>query len=157
MCGARIGCLISKNKEIISTALKFAQARLSPPTYAQVACEAALETPKTYFDNVIKEYEERRTLLVNELSTIPEIVVAKPKGAFYCMVQLPIDDAEKFSKWLLTDFTFNGKTLMLAPAAGFYESKNAGLNQVRIAYVLKKEMIINAVALLKQALKKYNS
>lgn len=156
MCGARIGCLVSKNQEIISTALKFAQARLSPPTYAQVACEAALDVSQTYFDEVIAEYQERKELLINELSKIPEIAVAKPKGAFYCIAQLPVDDAEDFCKWLLVDFRLRNKTLMLSPAAGFYTSENVGKNQVRIAYVLKKEILVDAVNLLKQALKQYN-
>lgn len=155
MCGARIGCLVSKNKEVISTALKFAQARLSPPTFAQIASEAALETPQSYFDEVILEYKDRRDTLINKLKEIPGVKVGVPKGAFYCIVELPVKNSDNFSQWLLEEFDYNGRTIMVAPAAGFYSSKGAGLNQIRIAYVLKKESLINAVEILKQALKKY--
>ena len=155
MCGARIGCLVSKNKEVISTALKFAQARLSPPTFAQIASEAALETPQSYFDEVILEYKDRRDTLINKLKEIPGVKVGVPKGAFYCIVELPVKNSDNFSQWLLEEFDYNGRTIMVAPAAGFYSSKNTGLNQIRIAYVLKKESLINAVEILKQALKKY--
>ena len=155
MCGARIGCLVSKNKEVISTVLKFAQARLSPPTFAQIASEAALETPQSYFDEVILEYKDRRDTLINKLKEIPGVKVGVPKGAFYCIVELPVKNSDNFSQWLLEEFDYNGRTIMVAPAAGFYSSKNAGLNQIRIAYVLKKESLINAVEILKQALKKY--
>ncbi|MDG1328799.1 MAG: pyridoxal phosphate-dependent aminotransferase [Flavobacteriaceae bacterium] len=155
MCGARIGCLVSKNKEVISTALKFAQARLSPPTFAQIASEAALETPQSYFDEVILEYKDRRDTLINKLREIPGVKVGVPKGAFYCIVELPVKNSDNFSQWLLEEFDYNGRTIMVAPAAGFYSSKNTGLNQIRIAYVLKKESLINAVEILKQALKKY--
>ena len=157
MCGARIGCLVSKNKEVIKTALKFAQARLSPPTFAQIASEAALETPQSYFDDVIIEYKSRRDILIEELSKIEGVKVAVPKGAFYCVVELPIDDADKFAQWLLEDFNLNNQTVMVAPAAGFYSTKGIGTNQVRIAYVLKKENLIKSVAILKVALSKYNS
>ena len=155
MCGARIGCLVSKNKEVISTVLKFAQARLSPPTFAQIASEAALETPQSYFDEVILEYKDRRDTLINKLKEIPGVKVGVPKGAFYCIVELPVKNSDNFSQWLLEEFDYNGRTIMVAPAAGFYSSKDAGLNQIRIAYVLKKESLINAVEILKQALKKY--
>ena len=155
MCGARIGCLVSKNKEVISTVLKFAQARLSPPTFAQIASEAALETPQSYFDEVILEYKDRRDTLINKLKEIPGVKVGVPKGAFYCIVELPVKNSDNFSQWLLEEFDYNGRTIMVAPAAGFYSSKNTGLNQIRIAYVLKKESLINAVEILKQALKKY--
>jgi len=155
MCGARIGCLVSKNKEVISTVLKFAQARLSPPTFAQIASEAALETPQSYFDEVILEYKDRRDTLINKLKEIPGVKVGVPKGAFYCIVELPVKNSDNFSQWLLEEFDYNGRTIMVAPAAGFYSSKNAGLNQIRIAYVLKKESLINAVEILKEALKKY--
>jgi aspartate aminotransferase len=155
MCGARIGCLVSKNKEVISTALKFAQARLSPPTFAQIASEAALETPQSYFDEVILEYKDRRDTLINKLKEIPGVKVGVPKGAFYCIVELPVKNSDNFSQWLLEEFDYYGRTIMVAPAAGFYSSKNTGLNQIRIAYVLKKESLINAVEILKQALKKY--
>ena len=155
MCGARIGCLVSRNKELMATAMKFAQARLSPPTLAQIASEAALDTPQSYFDEVISEYVDRRDTLIACLEEIPGVKVAKPKGAFYCIAELPIKNADKFARWLLEDFEVNGKTVMVAPAAGFYSSPNEGLNQVRIAYVLKKEDLIEAVAILKEALSRY--
>jgi len=155
MCGARIGCLVSKNKEVIQTALKFAQARLSPPTLAQIASEAALETPQSYFDAVIEEYVDRRNTLIQELQKIEGVKVAKPKGAFYCIAELPIKNADAFAQWLLEDFDINKETVMVAPAAGFYSTPNVGLNQVRIAYVLKKESLIKAVNILKEALKIY--
>lgn len=156
MCGARIGCLVSKNKEVMATALKFAQARLSPPTFAQIASEAALETPQSYFDDVIEEYVERRDTLIEELQKIPGVTVGKPKGAFYCIAQLPISNSDAFAQWLLEDFDLNGETIMVAPAAGFYSSPGVGLNQVRIAYVLNKESLIKAVAILKAALDTYS-
>ena len=156
MCGARIGCIVSKNKELMATAMKFAQARLSPPTFAQIASEAALETPQSYFDEVISEYRERRDTLVEELNKIEGVKVAKPKGAFYCIAQLPIDNADNFAQWLLESFDLNGETVMVAPAAGFYSTKGVGLNEVRIAYVLKKEDLIRSVQILKEAIKTYN-
>ncbi|MBU2906103.1 pyridoxal phosphate-dependent aminotransferase [Arenibacter algicola] len=155
MCGARIGYLVSKNKEVIRTALKFAQARLSPPTYAQIASEAALETPQSYFDDVKKEYEERRNILITELNKLEGVVVAQPQGAFYCIAQLPIDNADTFAQWLLEDFNLNGETVMVAPAAGFYATEGLGTNQIRIAYVLEKEDLKRAVHILKEALKVY--
>lgn len=155
MCGARIGCLVSKSKEVIATALKFAQARLSPPTLAQIASEAALQTPQSYFDEVNKEYVERRNVLIEELSKIEGVKVAKPKGAFYCIAELPIKNADKFAQWLLESFDVNKETIMVAPAAGFYSSPNVGLNQIRIAYVLNKESLVKAVNILKEALKVY--
>ena len=155
MCGARIGCIVSKNKQVIQTALKFAQARLSPPTFAQIASEAALETPQSYFDEVIEEYVERRNILMAELQKIDGVKVAKPNGAFYCIVELPIKNADDFAQWLLEHFEVNGETVMVAPAAGFYSTPNVGLNQIRIAYVLKKESLIKAVNIIKQALKVY--
>jgi len=157
MCGARIGCIVSKNKEVINTALKFAQARLSPPTYAQIASEAALETPQSYFDDVIEEYVSRRDTLIEELQKIDGVKVAKPKGAFYCIVELPVANADNFAQWLLEKFELNDETIMVAPAAGFYSTKGLGLNQVRIAYVLKKEDLIASVNILKEALKLYNA
>jgi aspartate aminotransferase len=156
MCGARIGCLVSKNKEVISTVLKFAQARLSPPTFEQIASEAALETPQSYFDEVIVEYKARRDILIAELSKIEGVKVAKPKGAFYCVAELPVDNADKFAQWLLEDFNLDNQTVMVAPAAGFYSTKGFGTNQVRIAYVLKKEDLVRSVAILKVAIEKYN-
>lgn len=155
MCGARIGCLVSKNPKVIATALKFAQARLSPPTFAQIASEAALETPQSYFDDVIKEYSERRDTLVKHLQTIPGLKIGIPKGAFYCIVELPVKNSDDFAQWLLESFDLNGETVMVAPAAGFYSSPGVGLNQVRIAYVLNKESLIKAVEILKVALEQY--
>lgn len=155
MCGARVGCLVSKNKNVIQTALKFAQARLSPPTLAQIASEAALETPQSYFDNVIVEYVERRNILITELQKIEGVKIAKPKGAFYCVVELPIKNSDHFAQWLLEDFHINNETVMVAPAGGFYSTPGVGLNQIRIAYVLKKESLIAAVNILKEALKVY--
>jgi len=155
MCGARIGCMVSKNKEVIQTALKFAQARLSPPTLAQIASEAALDTPQSYFDDVIKEYVERRNILIAELNTIKGVKVANPKGAFYCIAQLPIKNSDHFAQWLLEDFDVDGETVMVAPAAGFYSTPKVGLNQIRIAYVLNKESLVKAVNIIKEALKVY--
>ena len=155
MCGARIGCIVSKNKELMATAMKFAQARLSPPTFAQIASEAALETPQSYFDDVIEEYIERRNVLVEELEKIPGVKVAKPKGAFYCIAQLPVLDADRFAQWLLETYNYNKETVMVAPAAGFYSTPNVGKNEVRIAYVLKKEDLIKSVKILGEALKVY--
>ncbi|WP_431137332.1 pyridoxal phosphate-dependent aminotransferase [Psychroserpens mesophilus] len=155
MCGARIGCLVSKNKEVIKTALKFAQARLSPPTLAQIASEAALETPQSYFDDVINEYVERRNVLIEELNKIEGVQVANPKGAFYCIAQLPIKNSDAFAQWLLESFDVNGETVMVAPAAGFYSTPGVGLNQIRIAYVLNKDSLVKAVNILKEALKVY--
>jgi len=157
MCGARIGCIVSKNKEVMATAMKFAQARLSPPTFAQIASEAALDTPQSYFDEVINEYRDRRDILVSELNKIEGVKVATPKGAFYCIAQLPIKNADDFAQWLLESYDFNGETVMVAPAAGFYSTPNVGLNEVRIAYVLKKEDLVRSVQILKEALKVYNS
>ena len=156
MCGARIGCIVSKNKEVMSTAMKFAQARLSPPTYAQIASEAALDTPQSYFDDVINEYKERRDTLISELNKIEGVKVATPKGAFYCIAKLPVKSADDFAKWLLETYDNNGETVMVAPAAGFYSTPNVGLDEIRIAYVLKKEDLIRSVEILKDALKKYN-
>ncbi len=155
MCGARIGCIVSKNSEVMRTAMKFAQARLSPPTYAQIASEAALDTPQSYFDDVITEYKDRRETLVNALNAIEGIKVAMPKGAFYCIAQLPVDNAEDFAKWILESFDLNGETIMVAPAAGFYSTSGVGLNEVRLAYVLKKEDLLKSAEILKAALQAY--
>lgn len=155
MCGARIGCIVSKNKEVMTTAMKFAQARLSPPTYAQIASEAALETPQSYFDDVITEYKERRDILVAELNKINGVKVAIPKGAFYCIAKLPVKNADQFAQWLLESYDLNGETVMVAPAAGFYSTPGVGLDEVRIAYVLKKEDLIKSVQILKEALSVY--
>lgn len=156
MCGARIGCIVSKNKEVMATAMKFAQARLSPPTYAQIASEAALDTPQSYFDDVINEYKERRDTLISELNKIDGVKVATPKGAFYCIAKLPVKSADDFAKWLLDSYDNNGETVMVAPAAGFYSTPNVGLDEIRIAYVLKKEDLVRSVEILKDALNKYN-
>ena len=155
MCGARIGYFVSKNKEVIKTALKFAQARLSPPTLAQIASEAALDTPQSYFDNVIEEYVKRRNTLIRELKKIEGLKIAEPKGAFYCIVELPIKNADHFAQWLLESYDHHKETVMVAPAAGFYSTPNTGLSQIRIAYVLNEESLIKAVHILKEALKVY--
>ena len=157
MCGARIGCMVTKNKEVISTAMKFAQARLCPPTIAQIACEAAIDTPQSYFDEVISEYRSRRDTLITELQKIEGVVVTTPKAAFYCIAQLPVDNTEDFCQWILEKYDLNGETVMMAPAAGFYSTPGVGLNQVRIAYVLNKEDLIRAVHILKEAIQVYNS
>ena len=155
MCGARIGCIVSKNKAFMDTALKFAQARLSPPTYAQIASEAALDTPESYFTEVIDEYTQRRNTLISELKKIEGVKVATPKGAFYCIAQLPVNNADDFAQWLLEKFEYKGQTVMVAPAAGFYASPGLGLNQIRIAYVLNKESLISSVKIIKEALLSY--
>ena len=156
MCGARIGCIVTKNKTVLDTALKFAQARLSPPTYALLASEAALETPDSYFREVITEYVERRNVLMEELEKIEGVKVAKPKGAFYCIVELPVKDSDVFAQWLLEVFRLHNETIMVAPAAGFYSTDGLGKNQVRIAYVLNKEDLRTSVAILRTALIQYN-
>ncbi len=155
MCGARIGCLVSKNQQVIQTVLKFAQARLSPPTFAQIASEAALNTPQQYFDEVIEEYKDRRDTLIRLLKEIPGVKVGHPKGAFYCIAELPIANCDDFAQWLLESFDLDGETVMVAPAAGFYSSEGVGLNQIRIAYVLRKKSLIKAVRILKAALEQY--
>lgn len=155
MCGARIGYLVTRNTQVRATVLKFAQARLSPPTYAQIASEAALDTPPSYFDAVLEEYEGRRNLLIRELENLDGVTVGKPKGAFYCIVALPIKNADAFAQWLLEDFELNGETVMVAPAAGFYATPGLGANEVRMAYVLEKEHLKQAVEILREALKTY--
>lgn len=156
MCGARIGCIVSRNKEFIQTTLKFAQARLSPPTYALLASEAALDTPQSYFDDVIEEYVGRRNTLITELGKIEGVKVANPKGAFYCVAELPVEDADDFAQWILEKFHHNNETVMVAPASGFYSSKGEGKNQVRIAYVLNEQDLKRSVEILKFALEAYN-
>ena len=155
MCGARVGCMVTKNKEVLETGLKFAQARLSPPSLGQVAGEAALNTPKSYFTEVIDEYVNRRNLLIEGLNKIDGITCPKPSGAFYCIAQLPIDDADKFAKWLLEEFSWNNKTVMVAPAQGFYSTPEIGKQQIRIAYVLNLEELQNAITIIEEALKIY--
>lgn len=156
MCGARIGCVVSKNKAFMAAAMKFAQARLSPPTFAQIASEAALDTPASYFTEVIEEYKDRRDILISELNKIEGVKVATPKGAFYCIAELPIDNADKFAQWMLESFDLNKETVMVAPAAGFYSTPGVGLNQVRIAYVLKKDDLVKSVEILKAGIETYN-
>ena len=155
MCGIRVGCVVSKNKTVISTALKFAQARLSPPTFGQIAGEAALKTESSYFEEVSAEYVSRRDVLIEGLNAIEGVICPKPKGAFYAIAQLPVDDADKFAQWLLEDFDLDGETIMLAPASGFYSTPNIGINQVRIAYVLNKESLQTSIKILEAALKVY--
>ena len=155
MCGARIGALISKNSEIIAAVLKFGQARLSPPTIDQIASEAALNTPQSYFDNVVAEYVQRRNIMVDGLNAIPGVFCPKPSGAFYCVAKFPVDNAEKFCQWLLEEFEYEGQTVMMAPANGFYSTKGAGLQEARIAYVLNQDSLRNAVKCLEEALKVY--
>ena len=155
MCGARIGCIVSKNKSFIDTAIKFAQARLSPPTYALLASEAALDTPQVYFDKVIEEYVERRDTLITELKKIEGVKVANPKGAFYCVAELPVIDTDHFARWILEEFHHNNETVMVAPASGFYSSEGEGKNQVRMAYVLNKKDLVRCVEILKFALASY--
>lgn len=155
MCGARIGALISKNKEVIQSALKFAQARLSPPTYAQVASEAALATPQNYFEQVVEEYVQRRDIMVDGLNAIPGVRCPKPRGAFYCVAEFPVDDTEKFCQWLLESFDYQGKTVMMAPLSGFYSTPRLGKQEARIAYVLEQGLLKDAVKCLEEALKVY--
>lgn len=157
MCGARIGCIVSRNKEVIQTTLKYAQARLSPPTYALIASEAALETPQNYFDEVTVEYVDRRNTLMAELNKIDGLKVSNPKGAFYCIAELPVEDADDFAQWMLEDFNDNNETVMVAPASGFYSTKGSGKNQIRIAYVLNKKSLIRSVELIKLALEQYQN
>ncbi len=154
-CGARIGAMITKNKMVMAAALKFAQARLSPPSYGQIGAEAALSTPKSYFEDVKKEYVARRNFVIEALNKMEGVFCPKPSGAFYCIAKLPIDNADKFCQWLLESFNYNMQTVMLAPATGFYSTPNAGINEVRIAYVLNLNDLKNAMDCLNEALKKY--
>ena len=155
MCGIRVGCVVSKNKTVISTALKFAQARLSPPTFGQIAGEAALKTESSYFEKVSAEYVSRRDVLIEGLNAIEGVICPKPKGAFYAIAQLPVNDADKFAQCLLEDFDLDGETIMVAPASGFYSTPNIGINQIRIAYVLNKESLQTSIKILEAALKVY--
>lgn len=155
MCGARIGCLITKNKEVTHAALKFAQSRLCPPTIALHACEAALDEPQQYLDNAIEEYEKRRRTAIEHLNKIEGVSVSLPKGAFYCLVKLPVTDSDHFAKWMLESFQDNGETLMVAPANGFFSGDLAGKDMIRIAFVLNSEKLIRAIALLKLGLDAY--
>jgi len=155
MCGARIGALITRNKTVMSAAMKFAQARLSPPTFGQLAGIAALDTPASYFEGVVNEYVHRRDILVDGLNKIDGVKCPKPKGAFYCIAQLPIDDSDVFCQWILEKFEYKNQTVMMAPATGFYATPGLGKNEVRLAYVLNTEALQNALICLEEALKVY--
>lgn len=155
MCGARIGFIITRNKVLRRIILKFMQARLSPPTYAQIASEAALDTPQSYFDDVISAYVARRNVLIEGLNAIAGVKVINPQGAFYCIVELPVNDSDKFAQWLLEDFSLTNETVMVAPAAGFYATEGLGKNQIRIAYVLEENVLKRAIHILSEALKQY--
>lgn len=155
MCGARIGAMVSRNKEVMATALKFGQARLSPPTFGQIAGEAALDTPDAYFTEVVDEYVDRRNTLVEGLNSLEGVTCPKPSGAFYCIAELPVDNAEHFCQWMLESFEHEGATVMMAPAAGFYATEGLGRNQVRIAYVLELEALRHAVDCIAAGLRVY--
>ncbi len=155
MCGARVGAFITRNADLYNAVLKMAQARLSPPTFGQIASEAALRTPASYFESVITEYRERRDILVDGLNTIEGVICPKPKGAFYCVAELPIDDSDRFCQWLLESFEHKGHTVMMAPATGFYAEPATGRKQVRLAYVLEKQQLQIAVECLREALQSY--
>jgi len=155
MCGIRIGALVSRNKSVIDTALKLAQARLSPPLLGQIAAEAALQTPANYLEKVNKEYRERRNLLVDGLNAIDGVFCPKPSGAFYAVAQLPVKDSDHFCQWMLESFQHAGKTVMMAPASGFYSDSSKGKDQVRMAYVLEKEKLKEALVCLEKGLKNY--
>ncbi|MCQ2264662.1 MAG: pyridoxal phosphate-dependent aminotransferase [Bacteroidales bacterium] len=154
-CGVRIGAFITHNKDVYATAMKFAQARLSPPTYGQVLTEAAVDTPQEYFDAVINDYVARRNTVVDAINAMPGCLCPKPKCAFYAVARLPIDNSDKFCRWLLEDFNLNGKTVMLAPATGFYSTKGKGTDEVRISYCLKVDDLKEAMKCLEAALKVY--
>ena len=157
LCGARVGCMISKNKALMATALKFAHLRLSPPALALMVSEAAVSSPPSYLEDVKKEYEKRKNVTVAALEKIEGVEVSNPMGAFYCIAKLPIDSAEDFSKFLLTDFEDQGQTVMLAPAAGFYSSPELGKDQVRLAFVLESKKLQRAAEILEKALTAYRN
>tara|TARA_B100000575_G_scaffold293958_1_gene307237 strand:+ start:1983 stop:3176 length:1194 start_codon:yes stop_codon:yes gene_type:complete len=157
LCGARVGCMISKNKKLMATALKFAHLRLSPPSLALMASEAAITAPKSYLENVKKEYTIRRKVTIEALEKIKDVKVSTPMGAFYCIVKLPVNNAEDFSRFLLSDFQHNGQTVMLAPAAGFYTSPELGKDQVRLAFVLESSKLKRAAEIIEKALVAYNN
>jgi len=156
-CGGRIGAFVTKNQQVLDSAMKFAQARLSPPTFAQVLGEAAVDLPANYFDEVHAEYTSRRDLLVKRLQAMPGVTCPLPGGAFYAIAKLPVDDSERFCQWLLEEFSYNGATVMMAPAAGFYATPGKGRNEVRLAYVLNTDAINGAMDCLEQALKEYKN
>ena len=154
-CGFRIGCIISKNKDVMTAAMKFAQARLSPPTFGQVAAEACQQVPSQYFNDVLEEYDKRRMIIYDEINSMPGAFCPKPKGAFYIVAHLPIDDSDRFCKWLLEDFSTNNETVMLAPATGFYSTPGYGKQEVRISYVLNLDDLKSAMNCLRIALQQY--
>lgn len=154
-CGVRIGAFITKNEELRATVMKFCQARLSPPLLGQIVAEASLDAPEAYFRSVYEEYVERRKCLIDGLNSIPGVYSPMPMGAFYTVARLPVDDCEKFCRWCLNEFSYEGETVMMAPASGFYTTPGAGYNQVRIAYVLKKEDLQRALVILRKALEEY--
>ncbi|MFA8301001.1 MAG: pyridoxal phosphate-dependent aminotransferase [Hyphomicrobiales bacterium] len=154
-CGFRIGCMVTKNKEVLKTAMKFAQARLSPPSFGQVASEAALDTPAEYFDAVVTDYLARRDIVYKGINAIEGAFCPVPTGAFYVVARLPIDDCDRFCQWLLEDFSYDNSTVMLAPASGFYSPGKRGKDEVRISYVLNVENLAKAMKVLEEALKVY--
>ena len=156
-CGARIGCLVSKNSSFIAAAMKYAQARLCPPTLEQIGAIGALSVPESYYTEILTEYQARRDTVLSKINNIPGALCQTPRGAFYCMVKLPVDDCEKFAKWMLTDFNINGETTMVAPATGFYGTKGSGKDEVRLAYVLNCKDLIKAMDILTAGVKAYNS
>ncbi len=155
LCGARIGYLVSRNKEVMAAVMRYAQARLCSPSYGQIAAEGALDAPASYFKAVRDEYIHRRDVLIDGLQKMKGVIAPRPMGAFYAAAQLPVDDAEKFAKWLLEEFNYNGETVMVAPMAGFYATKGLGTNQIRLAYVLKEEDLRHALVCLEKALETY--
>lgn len=154
-CGLRVGCMISKNKDVITTAMKFAQARLSPPSVGQAAAEAAIDTDDKYFDEIVKEYKARRDVVIEGINKIEGASCPCPKGAFYIVAHLPIDDSDRFCKWMLTDFNYEGKTVMMAPASGFYSTQGLGVKEVRISYCLNVDDLRDAMDVLAKALEVY--
>ncbi|MBN2366278.1 MAG: aminotransferase class I/II-fold pyridoxal phosphate-dependent enzyme, partial [Calditrichaeota bacterium] len=155
VCGARIGCMVTHNRDILDAGLRLGQARLCPPTMEQIAAKAAINTPSSYFDEVLAEYRERRDVVFEELNQIPGVVALKPQGAFYTIVKLPVDDADRFCIWLLKEFDLNRETIMLAPANGFYATPGKGVDEVRIAFVLNVESMRRSMQILREALKTY--
>ena len=154
-CGIRIGAVITRNMQLRNAMMKFAQARLSPPLLGQIVAEASLDAPKSYMEGIYEEYIERRNLLVNGLNKIPGVYSPMPNGAFYTMARLPIDDCDRFCEWLLRDFSYEGETVMFAPGSGFYTNPEDGRDQVRMAYVLKKEDLARSLVILEKALEAY--
>ena len=156
-CGARIGCIVSKNKSLMSSVLKFAQARLCPPTIDQLAADACIDLEKKYFEDILEEYKKRRDIVFEELQKIENVLCVKPQGAFYIIAKLPIDNAEDFAKWMLSDFNRDNETVMFAPVQGFYSTPGLGRDEIRIAYILNEESLKKAMYLLREGLKEYKS